>query len=146
MGILSWNIETTGQFASVLLQTASSFCFLSFEATVTFRFTPVNLGESAGLSASATTSILVILTLDFLATSANIVTAQSASAIIESSSAEGPVLSPPFAVPRSSTMLCPRLLSAIDWTFSTSFAFTLIFGIFHQRVCYIIFSRFKVTV
>ncbi len=53
--MLSWNIDTTGQFASVLLQTESSFCFLTFDATVIFKFSLFNLDESAGFSASATT-------------------------------------------------------------------------------------------
>ncbi len=130
IGILSSKMDTTGQFASVLLQTASIFCFLAFATTVTFMFTPVNFGESAGFSASAMAVTLLSSTLLFLQTSANIVTAQSARAIIANYNALGPVLSPPFAVPKSNTILWPRELSAIDRTFSTNFAVALIVGIF----------------
>ena len=128
-GIDSVIIFTTGQFASVLRQMASINCFLALAATFTLSLTPFNIGESAGFSASATTSTLSISTLLCLATSAKIVAAQSENAIIASSNAVGPVSSPPLAVGKSQTMVWVLELSTIVRTFSTSLAVDLCFGI-----------------
>jgi hypothetical protein len=57
------------------------------------------------------------------------VTPQSAKAIKASSNAVGPLSFPPAAVERSHTTLCVLELSTMERTFSTNFAFALIFGI-----------------
>lgn len=49
----SLKIDSTGQFASVLLQAASKSSFLVFDETLTFMLTPVMIGESGDFSASA---------------------------------------------------------------------------------------------
>ena len=95
-GIGSWNMDNTGHMASVLLQAASSSCFLAFAETLILIFTPVSLDESGGFSASATASSLLSSILLCLQTSAYIVMAQSAKAMTASSQAVGPVSSPPF--------------------------------------------------
>ena len=94
-GIGSLNMDSTGQFASVLLQDASNSSFLAFAETVVLMVTPLSMGESGGFSASATASTLTSSILLCLQTSANIVTAQSAKAIMANSNAVGPVSSPP---------------------------------------------------
>ena len=43
-GIGSLKIDSTGQFASVLLQAASKSSFLVFDETLTFMLTPVMIG------------------------------------------------------------------------------------------------------
>ncbi len=53
-------MDSTGQFASVLRQAASSSSFLAVAHTLVFTVTPVNTGESGDFSASATASTLVI--------------------------------------------------------------------------------------
>ncbi len=90
--------------------------------------TPVSLGESGDFSASAVTSALLSSMLLFLHTSANIVTAQSAKAIKESSNAVGPLSVPPAAVDKSQTTLWVRWLSVMEQTFSTHVAFALTLG------------------
>lgn len=88
-GIGSLNMDSTGQFASVLLQAPSSNSFLAVAQTLVLIVTPVSTGESAGFSASATASTLLSSILLCLQTSANIVTAQSARAIKVNSRAGG---------------------------------------------------------
>ncbi len=82
-------MDSTGQFASVLLQAPSSNSFLAVAQTLVLIVTPVSTGESAGFSASATASTLLSSILLCLQTSANIVTAQSARAIKVNSRAGG---------------------------------------------------------
>lgn len=122
------NIDSTGQFASVLRQAPSSNSFLAVAHTLVFTVTPVNTGESGDFSASATVSTFVSSILLCLQTSANMVTAQSAKAITASSRAVGPVSFPPAEVERSQTTLCVLELSATDRTFSIHLAVALIFG------------------
>jgi hypothetical protein len=129
-GIGSLNMDSTGQFASVLRQAASNSSFLAAAHTLVFTVTPVNTGESGDFSASATASTLMSSILLCLQTSANIVTAQSAKAIIANSLAVGPVSFPPAAVERSQTTLCVLELSTTDRTFSIHLAVALNFGIF----------------
>ena len=104
-GVGSLKIMRTGQLASVRLQAASTSSFLALETTLTFIVMPVTAGESAALSASTLTSTLLGWMLLFLQTSAKIVAPQSASAIILSSSAVGPLSVPPAGVDRSQTRL-----------------------------------------
>ncbi len=137
-------METTGQFASVLLHAASSSCFLAFAETLTLMFMPFSLGESGGFSASATTSSWVSLILLCLQTSANIVAAQSAIAIIANSKAVGPVSSPPFGGGRSHTIVCALELSTTVRTFSIHLAVAFIIGIsFHRESCSLGIEGFK---
>lgn len=122
-------MDNTGQFASVLLHAASISSFLAFAVTVVLIVAPINLGESGGFSASATVSTLTISILLCLHTSAKIVTAQSAKAIIANSTAVGPVSVPPAAVERSQTTLCVLELSTTERTFPIHFAVALYLGI-----------------
>ena len=134
-GVGSLKINSTGQFASVLLQAASSSSFLASEEALTFIVTPLIIGESGDLSASTVTSTILSLMLLFLQTSAKIVTPQSANAIKLSSSAVGPQSVPPAAVERSHSTLWFLWLSTFERTFSTHVAFAFIFGIsFHHLV------------
>ena len=132
-GIGSLNIDSTGQFASVLRQAASSSSFLAFAHTLVLTVTPNNNGESGDFSASATASSLTSSILLCLQTSAKIVTAQSANAIIANSIAVGPVSFPPAGVDRSQTTLCVLELSTTVRTLSSHLAVVLYFGTFFTK-------------
>jgi hypothetical protein len=54
----SLNIDSTGQFASVLLQAPSKSSFLAVAQTLVLIVTPASIGESAGFSASTVVSTL----------------------------------------------------------------------------------------
>ena len=98
-------MKTMGKLASILLQIASSFCFLAFAAIMIYILTSEIIGEPAGFSASASTSILPSLRLHCLQTFANIVIAQLSKDLMATSSVEGPLLSPSLVVPKSLTTL-----------------------------------------
>ena len=140
-GIGSLNMDTTGHIASVLLQAASSSCFLAFADTLTVIFTRVSFDESAGFSASVTASSSLSSILLCLQTSAKIVMAQSAKDMIASSSAVGPVSSPPLAGGRSNARLWFLELSAKVRTFSIHLAVAFMFGSFLHLIVYVCFIR-----
>lgn len=134
MGFLK--ISKTGQPASVRRHAASNSSFRAFPVIRTFRLTLLILGWPGGFSASTSASIFVRCIWLFLAISANIVTAQSASAMSDSSSALGPVSVPPFEALVSHITLCVLVSSTMLLMLSTHLARALIFAIVSSSPIY----------
>lgn len=141
MGFLK--ISKTGHPASVRRHAASNSSFRAFPVMRTFRLTLLIFGWPEDFSASASASIFVSVIWLFLAISANIVTAQSANAMSDSSSALGPVSVPPLEALVSHTTLCVRVLSAMLLMFSTHFARAFIFAIYVHLVLFVNACGFK---